>query len=58
MGKQQEEAAGGGDQYNWQKGDAKAGSGFQLIHLIITAIVCLFIGGYLGGSHDAIKGEM
>lgn len=36
------------ENYDWQQPDSKSEFRFQLIHLLITAIVCLFIGGYLG----------
>ena len=40
---------GNGDhQYEWQQPDNKNEFRFQIIHLLITAIICLFIGGYLG----------
>ncbi|CDW72595.1 vesicle-associated membrane protein-associated protein a isoform 2 [Stylonychia lemnae] len=34
-------------QYDWKEVDYKNESRFQIIHLLITAIICLFIGGYL-----------
>ncbi|TNV72213.1 hypothetical protein FGO68_gene422 [Halteria grandinella] len=38
--------------YEWQQPDLGKDSRFQIIHLLITAIVCLMLGGYLnsGGS--------
>jgi hypothetical protein len=39
------------DQYQWQQPESGSGFSFQLIHLLITAIICLVIGGYLG-SHE------
>lgn len=43
----------GKEVFQWQQPEAKTGFSFQLIHLLITAIVCLFIGGYLGGHSGA-----
>eukprot|EP00347_Sterkiella_histriomuscorum_P015470 403356906 len=37
-----------GESYDWQQPDSKNEFRLQLIHLLITAIICLFIGGYLG----------
>ncbi len=36
--------------YDWQQPDNKNEFRFQLIHLLITAIICFFIGGYLGSG--------
>jgi hypothetical protein len=33
--------------YEWQQPDTGGETRFQLIHLLITAIIGLFIGGYL-----------
>jgi hypothetical protein len=33
--------------YKWQQPDSGAVASFQIIHLLITAIIGLFIGGYL-----------
>jgi hypothetical protein len=49
----------GGDvssQYEWQQPDAKGEFRFQLIHLLITATICLLIGGYLGTKETASVG--
>lgn len=43
-------------QYQWQQPEAPSGYSFQPIHLLITAIICLVIGGLLGGQNqEAIK---
>lgn len=36
--------------YEWQQPDIGKDSRFQIIHLLITAIIGLFIGGYLSQS--------
>jgi len=35
------------DMYEWQQPDSGTYSKFQIIHLLITAIFALFVGGYL-----------
>jgi len=35
------------EMYEWQQPDSGSYSKFQIIHLLITAIFALFVGGYL-----------
>ena len=39
--------------YEWQQPDSGSYSKFQIIHLLITAIFALFVGGYLVKSGPA-----